>query len=117
MSDPRSLANSDSAALRHTLLDNRHRYILIRVIVVYDQDRLGNQYITFDVNQVLGRYDAIGANGAIVLNHNRWLTGGVVGGRVEPRALSQGYPITKTDSTRPFSTYVTHKMKIQIASS
>jgi hypothetical protein len=89
MGDPTSCANSDSAAFRYALLDNRYRNIFVRVIVVYDQDRLGDEYVAFDVNLVLGRYDAIGADGAIVLNHNHWLTGGVVCGRVEPRALSQ----------------------------
>ncbi|MGB7727495.1 MAG: hypothetical protein WBL50_05650 [Candidatus Acidiferrum sp.] len=89
MGDPASLANSDSSALRYTLLDNRYRDVFVRVIVVYDQDRLGDEHVTFDVNLVLGRNDAISANGAIVLNHNHRLTGGDVGGWVKPCALSQ----------------------------
>lgn len=91
MSDPTSLANSDSAALCNTLIDNRRVDIFVRVIVVHNQDVLGDKHIAFDVDQVLGRYDAIGAYGAVVLNHNQGLPFGVVGGGIEPRAPSQRY--------------------------
>ncbi len=88
MGDPASLPNSNSAALRYALLDNRYGDIFVRVIVVYDQDRLGDEYVTFDVDEVLGGNNAVGAYVAIVLNHNRGIPFGVVVGDVEPRAFS-----------------------------
>jgi hypothetical protein len=88
MGDPGSLANSDSAAFRNALLDDRHIDIFILVIVVHNQDRLGDEHVVFNVNLVLGGYNAVGADGAIVLNYDRGLTFGILVGDIEPRAPS-----------------------------
>jgi hypothetical protein len=50
MGDPRSLANSDSAALRKTLVDNWYREIFVRVIVVHNDDLLADEHIMFQVD-------------------------------------------------------------------
>jgi hypothetical protein len=42
--DPRSLTNSDSAALGNTLLDDWHIDIFVRVIVVLYHDLLTDQH-------------------------------------------------------------------------
>jgi hypothetical protein len=72
--DPASLANSDSAALRNTLFDNGYRYIFVGVIVVHNQNPLGDEHITFYVDEVAGRYNRLGTYSAIVFNHDRGLT-------------------------------------------
>jgi hypothetical protein len=42
----------------------------------------------FNVNAILGGYNAVGADGAIVLNYDRGLTFRILVGDIEPRAPS-----------------------------
>lgn len=88
MGNPTSCANSDSAAFRYALLDNRYRNIFVCVIVVYDQDRLGNEHIALYIDLVFGRNNAVGAYVAVFLNYNRGIPCAVLVGDVEPRAFS-----------------------------
>jgi hypothetical protein len=46
MAYPGSSANPDSAALRNTLIEDWYLDIFVRVIVVHDQDLLGDIHIT-----------------------------------------------------------------------
>jgi hypothetical protein len=47
MADPRSLPDSDPAALGNTLLNDGSRDIFVRVIVVDHNDRLADEHVTF----------------------------------------------------------------------
>jgi len=44
--DPRPLANSDLAIPQNALIDDWHSYIFVRVIMVCDDDLLGDEHIT-----------------------------------------------------------------------
>jgi hypothetical protein len=44
--NPRSFPDPDPAALGNALLPNWLSYIVIRVIVVYNEDRLPDKYVT-----------------------------------------------------------------------
>jgi hypothetical protein len=116
MADPRSLADTDSAAFCKALIDNWHCDIFVRVIMVNNKDRLADDYIAFQVDSVLGGYNTAETYVAIVIKHNRGLTRGVVGGGVEPRVLSQAYRITKADPGRPWPRHLTGEMKRHITS-
>jgi len=82
------LANADGTALGNALLYDWYFNIFVRVIVVHNQHRLGDEHIPLYVDAVLGGDNAVSAEGAIVLNYNHGLTCGVLGGDVEPRAIS-----------------------------
>jgi hypothetical protein len=86
------------------------------MIVVHNQNPLGDEHITFYVDEVPRGDNRVGAYSAIVLNNDRGFIRGVHVGDVKPRILSQGYRITKTDSRRVFSTQDTREMQIQLSS-
>jgi hypothetical protein len=115
--DPTSLANSDSATLRNTLFHNRDIYIFISMIVVHNQNPLGDEHVTFYVDEVPRGDNRVGTYSAIILNNDRGLIRGVRVRDIKPRILSQRYRITKTDSRRVFSAQDTREMQIQLSSS
>jgi hypothetical protein len=114
--DPGSLAYAYSSASCDALLDNRHRDVFVRVIVVDDQNPLGDEHITLDVNAVFGGNDAVGAYRAIVLDHNGGVTRGIWIGDVQPRALSQRNRIAEADSGSRLPTQLATEMKVHLAS-
>jgi hypothetical protein len=85
------------------------------MIVVYNQNPLSDEYITFYVDEVPRGDNRVGTYSAIIINNDRGFRGGVHVGDVEPRILPQGYRISKTHSRRVFSTQDTREMKIQLS--
>ena len=82
------------------------------MIVVHDQDPLGDKHITFYVNEVPRRYNRLITYRTIILNNNRSFSGGVHLGYIEPGILSEGDRITQTNSGRVSSTDSTRDMQI-----
>jgi hypothetical protein len=63
------------------------------------------------VDAIFPGYDGADTDAATVINHNRGLTGGIVGGDIEPDLLEQVYRITKADPGRALAAHVTCEMK------
>ena len=103
MTDPRALADSDSSPVVKALTDDRDGNVFIRMIMIDDQHRLGNDDIALYVDSVLGRNDAPIAYVAIVINHNDGFTCWILGGDIEPGILSQAHRIAKTNPNRSLS--------------
>lgn len=114
MADPRAFADSDSAALRNALCHDGYVDVLIRVIVVLNHHVLPDHHIPLQVNPVLAGDNAAKSDAAAVLNDNRGLASGVLGGHIEPRVLEQLYGIPQADSGRPLPAYFTGKVKRHI---
>jgi|ERR1700722_1987506 len=111
MADPTSFADADSATLRDTLIDNWLRDVLIRVIVILNQDRLGDEHITFQVDSILRGYDTIGAYVATVIKQDRGIARAAIIGDIEPRALFHGDRVTQANSGRLLATQPARKVK------
>jgi hypothetical protein len=74
MANPRALADSDSSACCNALDNNGKRWVVIFVIMILNQHRLRDQDVAFQVDIVLGGYDGIRANCAVVINYNQGVT-------------------------------------------